>query len=223
LTKVIAIIHSNRYVIDLLMKEVLADLEGVQVINLLDEGIVSEIRGLQRLSPAVYRKVYDMVESATDSAAVMVLCSCSSISPVVTKLQPFFSIPILSIDGLFFREIVKKAGRLIVFGTASFVLRTVRQGLEKAARLEKKEIQVKTVLCSAMTEHISLVEYYQYLAEEIKKNLTYQDQEVFDSALLAQLSMVPALAYIPKNLKTGVQYAIPYAITNIKRVLSKLS
>lgn len=203
-----------------LTKEILINIKEIQVINLLDENIVFEIRKALRLTKLVRLKVLRMVQSAIETSTRLILFSCSSISPLVEDIQSTVSVPIISIDGLFFQEIIKDANKLLVLGTSLSALKTVKSGIEFESNKSKKDMQIKTVCCKLNNQNTPVVntsEYYLEMAAEIDQIISKNQN--FDKVLFAQISMVPILCYLNENLSKKIQHSIPFAIKNIKERL----
>lgn len=205
---------------EILTKEILINIKGIQIINLLDESIVFEIRKALGLTQLVRLKVLRMIQSTIETSIKLILLSCSSISPLVGDIQSTISVPIISIDGLFFQEIVKDADKLLILGTSLSALKTVKSGIEFESNKSKKDMQIKAVCCKLNNQNtpvINISEYYLEMAAEIEQVVSKNQN--FDKVLFAQISMVPLLRYLNEHLRKKIQHSIPFAIKNIKERL----
>lgn len=220
MTQRITLIHSIHCVIDRLMNELSISLPEISIINILDESLLPEFKAAEGLNNSAYQKVYRMVQSAAESGAELVLFSCSSISPIAAKLEPFFAIPVLPIDEKLFQEVVKKSNNLVIFGTAPSALKASRQGLERANKTENRNTKFETVVCSMDTNKKSEEDLYKSLAEDIEQRFNQLDS--IDTILLAQLSMIPVIEYLSAEVKNKIIPTIPFAIEHVKEKLGKI-
>ena len=217
----ITLIHSIHSVIDRLMNEFSNSLPEINIFNILDESLLPEFKAAGGLNNVAYQKVYRMVQSATESGSELILFSCSSISPIACKLEPFFSIPILPVDEKLFREVVKRSNNLVIFGTAISALKASKQGLEKANMIEKRNTKFETIVCSMDANKDSEIDLYKNLADDIEKKYTQLDS--VDTILLAQLSMIPVIEYLSTEIKNKITPTIPYMIEHVKEQLGKIN
>lgn len=68
------------------------------VIQIIDDGILQEVRSFGRLTPAVGRRMYAYCQQAQAAGADVILYPCVAVSGLVELIQPFLDIPIVRID-----------------------------------------------------------------------------------------------------------------------------
>lgn len=219
LNKRIGLIHSNRIAMEVLNKELIANLKGIDILNFLDESIVVEIRKSEGINPLVKSKFTRIVQSAIETSVDLILVSCSSISSLTHSMPANISVPIINVYELFFKEMVKGESRFLILGTGSSAIEAVKNGLETESSNTKTKPLIKTINCMQNREKKFLTgsnEYYQNIALSIEDILCEQN---FDKVLLAQLSIIPSIKFLRKDLQKRIFNAIPFAIKHIKRVL----
>src|SRR5579884_3930709 len=115
------------------MREALArDLPEVQVLNILDEGLLSEVERRGGLVPECVDRLATQVGLAIGAGAEAVLLTCTAYSPVVDRVQARFpSVPVLAVDQVMVDHAVAQASRI-------GVLATVPAGLEQQSVLLRR-------------------------------------------------------------------------------------
>ena len=81
----------------------------VKLVNILDEGLVTEIDRRGSLTPGLVRRLTSLVTLAQEAGAELVLLSCTAYSPVADDVQKQSDIPVLKIDELMVREALGRA------------------------------------------------------------------------------------------------------------------
>jgi len=108
------------------MRETLArEMPQARVLNLLDEGLLSEVERYGGLAPQCVDRLATQVSLAIEAGSSAVLLTCTAYSPVVSEVQARFpSVPVLAVDQVMVDEAVARATRI-------GVLATVAAGLEQ--------------------------------------------------------------------------------------------
>jgi glutamate racemase len=115
------------------MRDVLARrLPDVRVVNLLDEGLLSEAERLGGLVPQTLDRMTSVIDLLRKAQADAVLLTCTAYSPAVPEMQRRFpGLPILAVDQM----MVEKA---VAMGRRIGVLATVKAGLQQQQVLLKE-------------------------------------------------------------------------------------
>ena len=118
----------------------------VKLINILDEGLVTEIDRRGALTPGLVRRLTNLVGLAEEAGAELVLLSCTAYSPVADDVQKQSDIPVLKIDELMVREALGRATKIGLVATVPAGLNMQRQLIGQIAAELGREIELDAVL-----------------------------------------------------------------------------
>src|SRR3954454_21321199 len=99
----------------------------VKLVNILDEGLVTEIERRGSLTPGLVRRLSRLVALAEEAGAELVLLTCTAYSPVADDVQKQSDIPVLKIDELMVRDALSRASKIGVVATVPAGLNMQRQ------------------------------------------------------------------------------------------------
>ena len=201
------------------MRDVLArKLPEARIINLLDEGLLTEAERLGGLVPETIARITAVIELLVKAQADVILLTCTAYSPAVPELaRRFAPIPILAVD----QTMVEHA---ITLGSRIGVLATVPAGLE----------QQQVLLREAASRAKATIEIIPSLHPEAMEALRRGDRDEHDGillgalpalidrsdvVLLAQVSMSPLAAKLPANLSKPVLSSPDLAADRLRDIL----
>ncbi|HTX02918.1 MAG TPA: aspartate/glutamate racemase family protein [Candidatus Acidoferrales bacterium] len=202
------------------MRDVLARLmPDVRIINLLDEGLLSEADRLGGLVPETLDRMTSVIGLLQKANVDAVLLTCTAYSPAVPEMQRRFgSLPIVAVD----QTMVDKA---ITLGRRIGVLATVQAGLD----------QQVVLLNEAAARQGSTIEIVPSFHPDAMDALRRGDRDAHDRilldalprlldrvdvALLAQVSMSPLAAKLPANLSKPVLSSPELAAKRLIEILA---
>jgi glutamate racemase len=186
------------------MREALASqLPEARVLNLLDEGLLSEVERRGGLQPECVERLATQIGLAIDAGAAAVLLTCTAYSTVVPDMQSRFApVPVLAVDQVMVETAVERAARIGVLATVPAGLEQQTHMLERAARERGKTIEIVGSLHPAAmaalqrgdgdTHDRILLEALPSLAAQV------------DLVLLAQASMARLLPRLSEAGELGV-------------------
>jgi len=202
------------------MRDALARrMPDVRVINLLDEGLLSEAERLGGLVPQTVDRMASVIELLRKAKVDAVLLTCTAYSPAVPEMQRRFpGLPIMAVDEM----MVDKA---VAMGRKIGVLATVKAGLDQQVEM----------LSGAATRAGTAIEIVPSLHPEAMDALRRGDRDAHDRilldalsalmdrvdlVLLAQVSMSPLIAKLPSNLPKPVLSSPDLAADRLTEILS---
>lgn len=137
MSKTLALLHTSQLFVGKenlfqpLIDEILPD---VQIINILDDSLLSHCMADGSISPALTRRMCAYVVAAETAGADAALSLCSSLGPTIDVARQLVRIPVLKIDDAHTAAAVERAPRIGVLATTPTTLRpTVALLREKAA------------------------------------------------------------------------------------------
>ena len=139
----VALIHAVLPAIAPMREAVAAELPHARVINLLDEGLLSEVERRGGLTPECVERLATQIGLAIEAGAAGVLLTCTAYSNVVAEMQSRFAPrPVLAVDQVMVDTAVERASRIGVLATVPAGLEQQTQMLERAARERGKTITI---------------------------------------------------------------------------------
>jgi aspartate/glutamate racemase len=189
----------------------------VKLINILDEGLVTEIDRRGSLTPALVRRLTSLVTLAEEAGAELVLLTCTAYSPVVDDVQKQSDIPVLKIDELMVREALGRARKIGLVATVPAGLNMQRQLIDQIATEMGREVDLDAVLkteafqalaSGRRDEHDAIV-----LAEVERLG------EANELVMLAQASMGHLASKVPATVTVPVLSSPTLAVSKVKEML----
>jgi len=189
----------------------------IKLVNLLDEGLLTEIDRRGGITPALVRRLTGLVSMAEDAGAEVVLLTCTAYSSVVDDVQKQSDIPVLKIDELMVREAVGRARKIGLVATVPAGLNMQRHLIDQIASELEREIELDAVLrpeafqalaAGRRDEHDTIV-----LAEVARL------AEKNELVLLAQASMGHLASKVPASVTVPVLSSPTLAVQKVKEML----
>jgi Asp/Glu/hydantoin racemase len=201
------------------MREMLArKLPEVRVLNLLDEGLLSEAERLGGLVGETIDRMSAVIELLVKAGADAVLFTCTAYSPAVPELERRFpGLPIMAVD----QTMVDRA---IELGSTIGVLATVPAGLEQqqvllrqAAGRAGKRIEIVAGLHPAAMDALRRGDRDEH--DRILLAALPELMQRVDVVLLAQVSMSPLAEKLPRDLSKPVLSSPDLAADRLRDIL----
>jgi len=202
------------------MRDVLARrLPDVRVINVLDEGLLSEAERLGGLVPETLDRMENVIGLLQKANVDAVLLTCTAYSPAVPEMRRRFgSLPILAVD----QTMVDKA---ITLGRRIGVLATVQAGLDQqVVLLNEAAARTGTPIEIVPSFHADAMDALRRGDRDAHDRILLDALpsllERVDVALLAQVSMSPLAAKLPANLPKPVLSSPELAAERLTEILA---
>jgi aspartate/glutamate racemase len=189
----------------------------VKLINILDEGLVTEIDRRGSLTPALVRRLTSLVTLAEEAGAELVLLTCTAYSPVADDVQRQSDIPVLKIDELMVREALGRARKIGLVATVPAGLNMQCQLIDQIATEMGREVDLDAVLkpeafqalaSGRRDEHDAIV-----LAEVERLG------KANELVMLAQASMGHLASKVPATVTVPVLSSPTLAVSKVKEML----
>ncbi len=172
-------------------------LPGVDVFHMVDESLIKNTIASQGLSKTTTRRIVQMIGSAHDGGADVVMVTCSSIGASVPVARNLFDFPVLRVDEAMAEKAVTMGSRIGVAATLRTTLEPTMTLLRETAAGARRQIELvpslaegafEAVLAGDTARHDSL----------LTSSLTKLMEQV-DVVVLAQASMVRVLSQMNTN------------------------
>lgn len=202
------------------MRDVLTRrLPGVRVLNVLDEGLLSEAERRGGLVPETIERMATVIGLLAGAQVDAVLLTCTAYSPAVPEMQRRFpGLPILAVDQTMVERAIALGHRIGVLATVEAGLAQQKSLLNEAANLAGATIEIVSSLHPEAMDALrrgDREEHDRILLAALPPLL-----ENVDVALLAQVSMSPLAAKLPSNLRKPVLSSPELAAERLSEILS---
>ena len=145
--KRLAIIHTvswyNKSVIEPFAEPWLKENPDVEIINIMDDSLLSESLPNGGPTKEVIRRMVLYYQAAEATGADVLMCSCTTMGPGTRAARQMISKPIFNIDEPMAREAVAKGKKLGILATVPTSAPATRALLEMEAAVAGKTIEIK--------------------------------------------------------------------------------
>lgn len=202
------------------MKEAFAwQFPDVQLINLLDDGIIPEItENGGKLTPDIIKRVADYGVTAERYGASAAVCMCTTIAPAVDAAQPAVGIPYLKIDGPMLERAATMGDRIALLVTAELTFGPSTQSARKAAeKMGRGQVQIDTILVEGAWAALNL-EGDKAAHDRLIVEKAREVAGSYDVIVLEQASMVDAASAL-EDLGVPVLTSVEMGIAQLAQYL----
>jgi hypothetical protein len=147
--KTLYAIHTGPVLVDvvkLLVKELLL---GTRLVNIVDDGLLSEVREAGHLTPAVSRRLIGYGVLAAGVGANAILNCCSSVGEAAELLARIVDIPVVRIDEPMAQRAVESGPRIAVVATLATTLDPTKQLILRKAKESGREVAVQSYVADS--------------------------------------------------------------------------
>jgi Asp/Glu/hydantoin racemase len=191
MTKKIGLVHATMNSVDPILHAFRAHHPNVDLINVMDEGLIWELNETNEITHSMTRRLIDIASKAEDAGADAILLTCSSFSPYVPGFKHLFKVPVLSSDESMLNEAVKIGGKIGVIATVGKAGPTTTNLLYQTAEEQGKTIEVETIVITEAFQ--ALQRGNQAKHDELIHEAINKLSSSSDVVLLAQYSMARSL------------------------------
>ena len=199
--KKLAIIHTvnwyNKSVIEPFASPWLKVNPDVEIINIMDDSLLTESLAHGGPNEAVMRRMVNYYLAAESTGADVLMCSCTTMGPCIRVARKLITKPVFNIDEPMAVEAVR-AGKVIgILATVPTSAPATRELLNIEAGSQGKEIVMKTVINEQAFKHLLAGEidrHNELVCDELEKLQKEVDVIALGQISLAQIrfnSMVP--------------------------------
>jgi len=222
MTRKVGMVHSVASLVPVFNELASELLPGVEVIHLVDEGLLKDILASGQLTTSMARRFGLLASFAEESGAEVVMLTCSSLAPLVDEAKDMVKVPLLKVDEAMADEAVKLGERVGVIATAYTTLKPTSNLIKARAALQEKEIAVETVLCEGAFDALRRgdLETHDRTVKDRLNDLMGQ----VDVVVLAQASIARVVAQIPEvELRVPILSSPRLGVQRLKEKLESLA
>lgn len=193
--KKLAIIHTvnwyNKSVIEPFANPWLEKNPDVELINIMDDSLLSESLPNGKPTKNVIRRMVLYFEAAEATGADVLMCSCTTMGPGTRIARQMINKPVFNIDEPMAKEAVSMGKRLGILATVPTSAPATRTLLELEANDVKKEIDIKTVINEQAFKYLldgNIDKHNEMVHNELEKLQHNVDVIVLGQISLAQIA-----------------------------------
>lgn len=166
---------------------------GVQLITVMDDGIVPEVIAHDNdITPGIVRKLIAFAQENEKIGAAVAVCMCTTITEAVEEAAKAVDIPFLTIDGPMLDAAVCAGKKVALLITAKTTFRASSAAIRRACvRQGRDDVQTDTILVEGAFEALN-VEKNKAKHDELIAKAAREAAKDHDVIVLAQVSMVDA-------------------------------
>lgn len=210
--KKITVIHTTPATIMTIPDMIYQMYRNVEVVNVLDDSMLNEIKAQGFLTKSVVERFTQYVIIAKNNSSDAVLLACSSIGEAGDIARKVVDIPLYKIDEPMADSAVKSGKSILVLGTVQSTL------VPTSNLIQSKTIGTsQTVECKLIPGVFELFATDREMHDRKIAEVVEANQASFDVIVLAQASMSNAIHYVTK--KEGILTSLPLGLTQLKTVL----
>jgi aspartate/glutamate racemase len=145
---IIGIVHATRNSLEPVNQVFAARLgQDATILNFLDEAMLAVTQADGALAPDVVRRMQNILVSAQEAGAAIIVASCTSLAPAIEAAREQVHVPVVRVDVPLAVEAVSRFQRVAVVVTAATAIVPFRELLEATASTCGKTIETSFRLC----------------------------------------------------------------------------
>ncbi len=194
-------------------------LPEIDIFHIVDESLLQNTIRANELTPLTMRRLLQLVISAEEAGADVVLVTCSSVGPAVEASRPFVNIPVLRVDEPMAERAIQIANRIGVAATLPTTLKPTAELIAKVANRLGKNVEITSKLCEGAFQANLSGDTVRH-DDLVSVGLQELSSQV-DVIVLAQASMARVVEHLPAETRQIPVLASPrLAVENLAKVLA---
>ena len=217
--KTIALIHTVKPVLNQFSELLKSTIdEELITYDLYDDFLAIDPTNLGYFSKNNKRRLYNDVENCSITGADMIVVTCSTLTPIVTEIRPFFNVPIIAIDDAMCEEAISSGNKIRVLATAKSTIQPTVSKLKEEALKQGKKIEIVSSDLPVAYEAMKKgdLKLHDELLLDVIKDITN-----FDVIVLAQASMAHLADKGTQLSGLKVLGSVNSCINNIAKILKE--
>lgn len=198
--KKIVMIHTSPVSLNDLKELVKEKMPEVELVNIIDDSLLEEVKGNGGLTPAIISRMMTYVQTAASLKPNLIFNQCSSVGEAFDIAKKCTDIPTLKIDEAMAEKAVSLGKKIAVIATVASTMKPSCNLVRTKAKEAGKEVEVKEYLVNGALDILmkekNVEKHNQLVLNEINKAC-----EECDVVVLAQGSMTAILPYLKETSK----------------------
>ncbi|MBS1815239.1 MAG: aspartate/glutamate racemase family protein [Acidobacteria bacterium] len=188
--KTVYAIHTGPVLVDVLKKLFPEHLPGVRLVNVVDDGLLADVRTAGHLIPSVTRRLVGYGVLAQASGADAIFNCCSSVGEAADLLAKTVDIPVVKIDDRMASEAVRLGRRIGILATVVTTLDPTERLVQRKAAEAGKKIETQRYLNDGAFDALvngDAAKHDAMVAAEIERAMSENDVVVLAQGSMARI------------------------------------
>lgn len=216
----IGVIHTSPATIELFGRLIRARVPDANVVNVLDDSILPELRDNGGDLASVEPRWRDYARIVSDRGVDIILNACSSIGELCARVQPGIQQPIIRVDAGMAREAIRRGTRIAVIATLATTLRPTIAIVTDTANAQGKSVRLDSILVEGA--YPALISGDQARHDDLVASALAQATSGSDVVVLAQASMARVLSRLPELDQRKVLASPEFAVEDVVSALGAI-
>jgi Asp/Glu/hydantoin racemase len=154
--------------------------------NMLDDFLILESNESKGFSKRLKFHLLQLLSLMQDAGADLIVCTCSSLTPILGEMRQLIEIPIIAIDDTMAEKVLEYGEKILVFGTAD-------TAINSAVKQIKTQAERNGIICKVDTLCLDDAGQIMRNGGDMKKHDkiildNFENIKKYDVIVLAQLS-----------------------------------
>lgn len=199
--KTVYAIHTGPVLVEVLKGLFPELIPGVRLINIVDDGLLTDVRAAGRVTSDLARRLvgYGLIAEAAGADAI--LNCCSSVGEAADILATLVSIPVVKIDDRMAQAAIDKGTRIAVVATVATTLDPTERLVQRKAAAQGRAVVTTRYLADAAFDALlagDAVRHDQLVQTEIQRAMQENDVVVLAQGSMARLvPLIQGAATVP--------------------------
>ena len=217
--KKLVAIYTGQGLAEPLQKLIRAELPDLQLVNIIDDGIIHDVIKAGGVTKAITRRLIRYYQTAVEVGADLILNTCSSVGEVVDLGKEMIDVPIVKIDEPMARHAAANYESIGVVATLPTTLRPTARLVQAQAQAFGREITIVDGLAEGAYHALinGRAEEHDQLIMDVGRRLAQQ----VDCIVLAQASMMRMQQRLAEETKITVLSSPPLCAAHLKSMLER--
>src|SRR3954447_539530 len=188
--KTVFAIHTGPVLVDVFKKLFPELLPDVRLGNIVDDGLLNDVRAAGGLTPSVTRRIVAYGMLAESSGADAILNCCSSVGEAADVLAQTVTVPVVKIDNGMAIQAVEQGSRIGIVATVGTTLDPTERLIQRKANESGKSVTTKRYLVDSAFDALlsgNTEEHDRLLKAEIEAAMKDNDVVVLAQGSMARL------------------------------------
>jgi Asp/Glu/hydantoin racemase len=208
--KTVYAIHTGPVLVEVLRKLFPELLPGVRLVNIVDDGLLTDVRAAGGLTPSVIRRIIGYGTMAESSGADAILGCCSSVGEATDMLAKAVSIPVVKIDSRMAEQAVEQGARVGIVATVATTLDPTERLIQRKAEERGKKVTTNRYLVDKAFDALLAGDsegHDRLLMDQIQQAMADNDVVVLAQGSMARLVPLIPNASVPvlSSPRSGVE------------------
>lgn len=213
-------IHTGPVLVEVLKPLFAELLPGVRLVNIMDDGLLADVRAAGGLTQGLKERVLQYGKIAEQSGATAILNCCSSVGEAADEMAKSVAISVIKIDDSMCSLAVQKGRRIAVLATVPTTLDPTERLIQRKAEEQGKTVETSRFLAGQAFDALLSGDPAQH--DAILRSTILEAAVNHDVIVLAQGSMARLASAVQPETETPILSSPRLGVEAVRSVLETL-